>query len=142
MPNQISKIKRLLHLISPKADEIKVQAIAEKSFSEADFLEEITKHKIAQLFDNKSSWEDISFNLRKLIIDNHIDVNIMADDIDEYTGSDHMLSAVAKAFAKQGWAVCDFNEAPELYHLSIVPIQSIAELKKDVEALKWYVQFF
>lgn len=142
MPDSISKIKRLLHLISPKANEKVVQDIAEKSHTEADFLIQINNHHIAQLFDNKASWDDISFSLRKLIIENHIDVDIMADNMIEYAGSDNMLATVAKSFAKQGWAVCDFNEAPELYHLSIVPMKSKLALKKEVDELKWYVQFF
>ncbi len=142
MPDRISKIKRLLHLISPKASSAVVDDIAAQSHTEADFLIQIEKNHIAQLFDNKSSWDDISFSLRKLIIENHIDVDIMADTMIEYAGSDNMLAKVAKSFAKQGWAVCDFNDAPELYHLSIVPMQTKNELKKEVEDLKWYVQFF
>ncbi|TAG59137.1 MAG: hypothetical protein EAZ27_00995 [Cytophagales bacterium] len=142
MSSQISKITRLLRLISPKAAENVVNEIASKSDSEAQFLIEITKYHIAQLFDDKASWDDISFALRSLIIENHIDIDMMANDIDEYTGSDNMLAMVAKSFAKQGWAVCDFNDAKELYHLSIVPIKSKSELKKEVEGLNWYVQFF
>lgn len=142
MSKNITQIDSLIKLIAPKVKASVSEIIAKETNSEADFLALLLKFNIAQKFDNKASWEDISYSLKHLIIDNHININALADDIDEFTGSDNMLVAVGKSFAKQGWAVCDFDSHPDIYYLSIVPIQSKNELKSVVQDLGFYVQFF
>lgn len=142
MPNKTAQINSLIKLIAPKVKDSILEIIAKETENEAQFLELLLKYNIAQKFDNKASWEDISYSLKHLIIDNHININALAADIDEFTGSDNMLAEVGKSFAKQGWAVCDFDSHPDIYYLSIVPSQSKNELKAVVQRLGFYVQFF
>jgi len=142
MSNKATQITSLIKLIAPKVNHAIAKKIANESGTESQFLELILVHKLAQKFDNKASWEDISFSLKKLILDNHIDINTLASDIDEFTGSDNMLVEVGKSFAKQGWAVCDLDSHPNVYYLSIIPSESKNELKNIIERLEFYVQFF
>jgi hypothetical protein len=143
--------EKIFHLIAPKFDKNKVSLMAEEmniganishAKLEEAFLAELLKYKIAQLFDDKVSLEDIVYNLRNLVIDNHINVSNIADDIDEDVITDDMLRQAGNMFKKNGWLVCDFNEDPKIYHLSVIPSSSKNELDSLLGKLGLYVQYF
>jgi len=143
--------ERLFTLIAPKRAQSEIQTMADemlvahqKSFDEFEqaFLNELILYHVAQEFDDSASLDDIIFNLRKLVIDNHIDVNMIADDMDENTIADDMLKQVASVFRKQGWQVCEFDKHPKHYDLCVIPLASKSELQSLIDKLGLYVQFF
>ena len=147
----LSTFEKLFKLIAPKLDKGVIDKMAkemevasDKSADEFEkaFLDELITYHVAQLFDNKVSLEDVIFNLRKLVIDNHVNVNLLADDMDENTITDDMLKQAAHMFKKQGWLVCEFNKSPVLYHLSVIPQASKSELDYLISELGLYVQYF
>lgn len=141
----MDNFKKLLHLIAPKTAGDILDKTAESYYvspSEAAFLHLLLKNKWAVLFDNTIGLDELLFHLKTLILENHLKVDTMADVMDEYGATDDMLNAAGKVLSKQGWIVCDFNEDPKIYHLSIVPAKSKGELETVASELKLYVQFF
>ncbi|MDX2191355.1 MAG: hypothetical protein SFY32_15995 [Bacteroidota bacterium] len=144
-------MKRIIELIAPKICGTvlaKMSPILDKAREKSNeefynvFLEQILENKVAVYFDDKVSLEELNYNLRTLIIDNHINVDTIANDFNENEGADGMLGIAAKTFRKQGWAICDFDSDPKIYYLSIVPISSQNELSKFVKENGLFVQFF
>jgi hypothetical protein len=147
----LSTFEKLFKLIAPKLDKGVIDKMAkemevasDKSADEFEkaFLDELITYHVAQLFDNKVSLEDVTFNLRKLVIDNHVNVKWLADDMNENNITDDMLKQAAYMFKKQGWLVCEFNKSPILYHLSVIPQSSKSELDYLIGELGLYVQYF
>lgn len=130
------------HLIMKMADEMEIGKNLSHEKLETVFLEELLKYKIAQVFDDKASLEDIVFNLRNLVIDNHINVSTIADDIDEELIADDMLRQAGSMFRKNGFVICDFDEDPKLYCLSVIPLASKNEVQSLLDKLGLYVQYF
>jgi hypothetical protein len=144
-------MKNLLTLIAPKFDNQLLEQFDKELTNifngnqtdfDAFFLKKLVDYKLSVLFTDNISLGDLVFKLRQLVINNHIEIDMIADEMDENDISDDMLKSVGRIFKKQGWLVCDFDRNPRKYVLSIVPIEGKHELKKVVEKLDLYIQFF
>ncbi len=143
-------MKDLIHSIAPKLEENLKNALAEKlilakqnpDFFMDIFLKSLLDYKLVIFFDNSISLEELLYQLRLLVVQNHVNVNTLGDELVEYDSTDDVLQAISKYLKKSGYALVDFDEDPKIYYLSAIPLATKSDLEKKGKELGLYLQFF
>lgn len=144
-------MQQLIEYISPKMDAEIKQALVSKlekakstspDFFEDIFLKLLLDYHLATFFDNTIALETLIHQLRLLIVDNHLNIHTLGDELIEYDKTDNILKDVGTYLKKQGYVLVDFDKDPRVYYLSAVPMGTRKDLEKMAHDLGLFVQFF
>jgi len=143
-------MKELINSIAPKLEENLKTTLVDKlmlakqnpTFFVDIFLKSLLDYKLAIFFDNTISLEELLYQLRLLVIQNHVDVNTLGNDLVEYDSTNNVLESISKYLKKYGYALVDFDEDPKIYYLSAIPLSTKSELEKRGKELGLFLQFF
>ncbi|MFN0048653.1 MAG: hypothetical protein ACKVOU_05990 [Cytophagales bacterium] len=143
-------MKDLIHSIAPKLEDSQKSTLAEKlilarqnpTFFMDIFLKSLLDYKLAIFFDNTISLEELIYQLKLLVVQNHVQINTLGDELVEYDSTDNILQAVGKYMKKAGYVLVDFDQDPKIYYLSAVPLATKSELEKKGKELELFLQFF
>lgn len=143
-------MQEFIECIGPKLEEKSKSALVEKlilakqhqAFFMDVFLKSLLDYKLAIFFDNTISLEELIYQLRLLVVQNHVAINTLGNELVEYDSTNNVLHAVGAYMKKAGYVLVDFDSDPNIYYLSAVPLATKSVLESKSKELGLYLEFF